>query len=226
FRTYFPEAYRTHYVNTRAHLLPSASSPSPSTSINSPASSKPNRSTHPDGTPLFPLPSPAHRKRRAFTPEEDAALLEGFRRHGAAMDLHDRFRNMWPGEYERAGYKAKASPRGATRHSSTNGSMPPSVVGSEDEGDGGGGAVSDFGAIDTSGFSCNVIPSKGEETALVRAMRHLDIAPDQAIPNARGATLNEQIPRDWFSANQRLDPVRLIFAYPRRHRDPQVPAGC
>ncbi|KAJ7782150.1 hypothetical protein B0H14DRAFT_3585433 [Mycena olivaceomarginata] len=170
FRTYFPEAYRTHYPNARTQLPPSlaaaaASSSSPplgtpssaspsaqghppsasasaaastsSTSIfaspssaafPAPASSKPNRSTHPDGTPLFPLPSPAHPKRRPFSAAEDSALLAGFRKHGAAwaaiakdapvfgltgrrsMDLRDRFRNAWPGEYEAAGYKAR--PRG------------------------------------------------------------------------------------------------------------------
>ncbi|KAF8170613.1 hypothetical protein K438DRAFT_1909270 [Mycena galopus ATCC 62051] len=115
FRTYFPEAYRTHYPNARTHLPPSltraaspsahpiaassSSSPShpharplstastgstsgPSTSTSIPT--KPNRSTHPDGTPLFPLPSPAHPKRRPFSAEEDAALLAGFRKHGAA----------------------------------------------------------------------------------------------------------------------------------------------
>ncbi|KAJ7017379.1 hypothetical protein C8F04DRAFT_1054310 [Mycena alexandri] len=107
FRTYFPEAYP-----------------------------KPNRSTHPDGTPLFPLPSPLHPKRRPFTPEEDSALLAGFRKlkHGAAwaaiakeapvfgvtgrrsMDLRDRFRNAWPGEYEKKG-------RG-TRHGRAGGGSP------------------------------------------------------------------------------------------------------
>ncbi|KAJ6491421.1 hypothetical protein C8R47DRAFT_976842, partial [Mycena vitilis] len=130
FRTYFPEAYRTHYPNARTHLPPSlarAASPtsqspnasSSSSGLNPPPApvNKPNRSTHPDGTPLFPLPSPAHPKRRPFSAEEDAALLAGFRKHGAAwaaiakdasvfgvtgrrsMDLRDRFRNAWPGEY-------------------------------------------------------------------------------------------------------------------------------
>ncbi|KAJ7156212.1 hypothetical protein C8R46DRAFT_952925, partial [Mycena filopes] len=87
FRTYFPEAYRTHYPNARTHLPPALA-----------------RATSPSG-------------RRPFTPEEDSALLAGFRKHGAAwaaiakeapvfgvtgrrsMDLRDRFRNAWPGEY-------------------------------------------------------------------------------------------------------------------------------
>lgn len=306
FRTYFPEAYRTHYPNARTHLPPSlarATSPSSSPFLSSlPAAAaasssslgpgKPNRSTHPDGTPLFPLPSPAHPKRRPFTPEEDAALLAGFRRHGAAwaviakdapvfgvtgrrsMDLRDRFRNAWPGEYERAGYKArpKAGARakakskveggdgamkeedggggsgagsieevrgrgrvgraktdeglgrlggvttspgggeavagvvGAVRrrrraHTSQGfktGSMPPSVVGSEDEGDG-GGAASDFGAFGRVGDFGGFATGKGEETALVGGMRHLEmggrgngkahvadveVGPDEAMPDA------------------------------------------
>ncbi|KAJ7028116.1 hypothetical protein C8F04DRAFT_1291829 [Mycena alexandri] len=355
FRTYFPEAYRTHYPNARTHLPPSlaraasptstshsplalnnalagpsgssSSSQSPSQSIlastspldspstttlsNATPPAKPNRSTHPDGTPLFPLPSPLHPKRRPFTPEEDSALLAGFRKHGAAwaaiakeapvfgvtgrrsMDLRDRFRNAWPGEYERAGYKAR--PRGGRKAAAasastsaagakeskdagkegeegggavregkmkqedgegeevrergrgrvgrartdeglmraggnasadpgaSNGnvttsagggpvrrrrrahtsqgfktvSMPPSVVGSDDEGDGeghagsgvgGGGTVSDFrlgrGGPEF-GFSFVGGQEKGEETALVGGMRHLDMAqPDEAMPDA------------------------------------------
>ncbi|KAF7297067.1 hypothetical protein MIND_00939500 [Mycena indigotica] len=122
FRTYFPEAYRTHYPNARTHL------PSSLGSLSSSHTGTPttlNRSTNADGTPLFPTPPSAHPKRRPFTQEEDAALLAGFRRHGAAwatiakeapvfgatgrrsMDLRDRFRNAWPEEYERAGYKAR-----------------------------------------------------------------------------------------------------------------------
>ncbi|KAJ7278860.1 hypothetical protein C8J57DRAFT_1573660 [Mycena rebaudengoi] len=309
FRTYFPDAYRTHYPNARTHLPPSLARPaSPSSSPNPTSSSslitppvassstsaststvpptktstaKPNRSTHPDGTPLFPLPSPLHPKRRPFTPEEDAALLAGFRRHGAAwaaiakdpescfgatgrrsMDLRDRFRNAWPGEYERAGYKArtkggkkakekekaevkeeeggngKDEVRGRARigraktdeglgaavsgsggdvgesaggesaggpvrrrrraHTSQGFkslSMPPSVVGSDDEGEGavggGGGATSDFG-FGASSFRFQFGPGKqgvdgghgmkGEETALVGGMRHLDMAPDETMP--------------------------------------------
>ncbi|KAF7320788.1 hypothetical protein HMN09_00165100 [Mycena chlorophos] len=131
FRTYFPEAYRTHYPNARTHVpssLARAASPNPTMSL---STSKPNRSTHPDGTPLFPTPPSAHPKRRPFTQEEDAALLAGFRKHGAAwativkeapvfgttgrrsMDLRDRFRNAWPEEYEKAGYKAR--PRAARK---------------------------------------------------------------------------------------------------------------
>ncbi|KAJ7158017.1 hypothetical protein C8R43DRAFT_372824 [Mycena crocata] len=302
FRTYFPEAYRTHYPNARTHIPPSLGratspsgthSPSSSSLIHLPASasassSKPNRSTHPDGTPLFPLPSPAHPKRRPFTSEEDAALLAGFRRHGAAwaaiakdapvfgqtgrrsMDLRDRFRNAWPGEYERAGYKAR--PRAAKKQAKEKDSkekvkeeegaghadgakeevrgrgrvgraqtdvalgrvaaaattptspgtgeggpvrrrrrahtsqgfktlsMPPSVVGSDDEGEGGGGATSDFGAFaraeSASDFAFKFVTQgmgqgKGEETALVGGMRHLDMAPDEAMPDAAATPAQE-----------------------------------
>ncbi|KAJ7774136.1 hypothetical protein DFH07DRAFT_937225 [Mycena maculata] len=290
FRTYFPEAYRTHYPNARTHLPPSlgrAASPlaahpsasassilAPPTSASASApTAKPNRSTHPDGTPLFPLPSPAHPKRRPFTPEEDAALLAGFRRHGAAwaaiakdapvfgqtgrrsMDLRDRFRNAWPGEYERAGYKARPKAvkkakekekmkeedggeevRGRARvgraktdeglgrvgvggsgsagevpgasaeggpvrrrrraHTSQGFktvSMPPSVVGSDDEGEaGGGGAASDFGlSFGRSDFGFKFIAGKGEETALVGGMRHLEMAPDEAMPDAPVAATSD-----------------------------------
>ncbi|KAJ7055604.1 hypothetical protein C8F01DRAFT_1087905 [Mycena amicta] len=128
FRTYFPEAYRSHYPNARTHLPSSLPS---SSLVNVASLTKPNRSTHPDGTPLFPTPPSAHPKRRPFTQEEDSALLAGFRKHGAAwativkeapvfgttgrrsMDLRDRFRNAWPEEYEKAGYKAR--PRAARR---------------------------------------------------------------------------------------------------------------
>ncbi|KAJ7749646.1 hypothetical protein B0H16DRAFT_1420173, partial [Mycena metata] len=104
FRTYFPEAYRTHYPNARTHLPPSLARAATSTS------------TSPDS--LAPSSSSATTtSRRPFTPEEDSALLAGFRKHGAAwaaiakeapvfgvtgrrsMDLRDRFRNAWPGEY-------------------------------------------------------------------------------------------------------------------------------
>ncbi|KAJ7477899.1 hypothetical protein B0H11DRAFT_2281130 [Mycena galericulata] len=319
FRTYFPEAYRTHYPNARTHLPPSlgraasplavasssvtanstavtsSSSVNPTHGIPAPPAKQPNRSTHPDGTPLFPLPSPAHPKRRPFTAEEDAALLAGFRRHGAAwaaiakdapvfgqtgrrsMDLRDRFRNAWPGEYERAGYKARpkvgkkkdkekeqekekgmkteggdgeevrgrarvgrsrtdeglgrlagasasaanagggggaAGPsaeggpvrrrrRAHTSQGFKTGSMPPSVVGSDDEGEPGpGGApASDFGGLSFgragaaaagSDFRFQFVAGngngKGEETALVGGMRHLDMAPDEAMPDAPATT--------------------------------------
>ncbi|KAJ6457618.1 hypothetical protein C8R45DRAFT_563505 [Mycena sanguinolenta] len=328
FRTYFPEAYRTHYPNARTHLPASLAraaspsshpiasssssslSPSHATTPNAAPSSlpsKPNRSTHADGTPLFPLPSPAHPKRRPFSAEEDSALLAGFRKHGAAwaaiakdapvfgltgrrsMDLRDRFRNAWPGEYERAGYKARPKagkkgkekegkdkekeeanangngngngngkdkmkdeegdedePRGRARvgraqtdeglsgvsrtqavSPSTAGgavrrrrrahtsqgfktmSMPPSVVGSDDEGGGaavsdfgfGGGATSDFGMSFGRGVggefgfrfaAGGAATAKGEETALVGGMRHLDM--DEAMPDANAATRDTAAP--------------------------------
>ncbi|KAF7332159.1 hypothetical protein MKEN_00096900 [Mycena kentingensis (nom. inval.)] len=156
FRTYFPEAYRSHYPNARTHVPSYAASlpPShagPSSAIAGP--SKPNRSTHPDGTPLFPTPSSTHAKRRPFTAEEDEALLNGFRKHGAAwativkeapvfgttgrrsMDLRDRFRNAWPDEYERAGYKARprAGKRAGKEKEVANASVIVSPVGPMDE---------------------------------------------------------------------------------------------
>ncbi|KAJ7748664.1 hypothetical protein B0H16DRAFT_1319679, partial [Mycena metata] len=109
---------RTSTSTSPDSLAPSSSSATTTSApLPPPPPNKPNRSTHPDGTPLFPLPSPLHPKRRPFTPEEDSALLAGFRKHGAAwaaiakeapvfgvtgrrsMDLRDRFRNAWPGEY-------------------------------------------------------------------------------------------------------------------------------
>ncbi|KAI0338683.1 hypothetical protein BDW22DRAFT_1422972 [Trametopsis cervina] len=106
FRTYFPDAYKHHYPNARTHL-----------------SSK-TRSTHPDGTPLFC--ASRSKKRRPFTPEEDAALKAGYDKHGTvwativkdpifqdqnrrSTDLRDRFRNAWPELYAKAGYKPRAT---------------------------------------------------------------------------------------------------------------------
>lgn len=73
------------------------------------------------------------KERRAFSQAEDARLLEGFRKHGPAWskiqrdpalnfaerrstDLRDRFRNAFPEQYAKAGYK------GRTRRS-TNGAV-------------------------------------------------------------------------------------------------------
>ncbi|KAJ7601639.1 hypothetical protein B0H17DRAFT_1123043, partial [Mycena rosella] len=109
--------WESHPLGPESRVCESLAGASEGPLARAPSAAKPNRSTHPDGTPLFPLPSPAHPKRRPFTPAEDAALLAGFRRHGAAwaaiakdvpvfgqtgrrsMDLRDRFRNAWPGEY-------------------------------------------------------------------------------------------------------------------------------
>ncbi|KAI0092369.1 hypothetical protein BDY19DRAFT_884381 [Irpex rosettiformis] len=106
FRTYFPDAYKHHYPNARTHL------------------STKTRSTHPDGSPLFC--ASRSKKRRPFTPEEDAALKAGYDKHGTvwativkdpvfqqqnrrSTDLRDRFRNAWPDLYARAGYKPRAA---------------------------------------------------------------------------------------------------------------------
>lgn len=61
FRTYFPDAYRTHYPNAKTHL---------STRI---------RSFLPDGTPIFA--KTRSKKRRPFSAEEDAALRRGYERY-------------------------------------------------------------------------------------------------------------------------------------------------
>ncbi|KAF9039969.1 hypothetical protein BJ165DRAFT_1416421 [Panaeolus papilionaceus] len=93
FRTRFPDAYKDHYPNARTHL-----------------SSK-VRSIQPDGTQLFT--KMRNKKRRPFTPEEDAALKAGYEQHGTlwaviarmsifvlsgrkSTDLRDRFRNAYP----------------------------------------------------------------------------------------------------------------------------------
>ncbi|KAI0697777.1 hypothetical protein BC835DRAFT_1337111 [Cytidiella melzeri] len=106
FRTYFPDAYKHHYPNARTHL------------------STKTRSTHPDGSPLFC--ASRSKKRRPFTPEEDAALKAGYDKHGTvwativkdpifqeqnrrSTDLRDRFRNAWPELYAKAGYKPRAA---------------------------------------------------------------------------------------------------------------------
>ncbi|KAJ6542915.1 hypothetical protein B0H19DRAFT_1172414 [Mycena capillaripes] len=85
--------------------------------------------------------------------------------------------------------------------------MPPSVVSSDDEGGsdfvgrGGGGASSKFGfglgraAGGKFGFrfSPPTATGKGEETALVGGMRHLEMAPpDEAIPDAPVTTQDAQ----------------------------------
>ena len=66
------------------------------------------------------------KKRRPFTPEEDAALKAGYDKHGTvwativkdpvfqqqnrrSTDLRDRFRNAWPDLYAKAGYKPRAA---------------------------------------------------------------------------------------------------------------------
>ncbi|KAI0035545.1 hypothetical protein K488DRAFT_38942, partial [Vararia minispora EC-137] len=97
FRTYFPDAYKQHYPNAKTHL-----------------SSK-VRASLPDGSSLFE--KTRSKKRRPFTPEEDAALKAGYDRHGTvwativkdpifqeqnrrSTDLRDRFRNAFPELYQ------------------------------------------------------------------------------------------------------------------------------
>uniref|UniRef100_V5GIM8 Uncharacterized protein n=1 Tax=Kalmanozyma brasiliensis (strain GHG001) TaxID=1365824 RepID=V5GIM8_KALBG len=65
------------------------------------------------------------KERRPFTAEEDAALRAGYQHYGShwaliakdpifngqrrAIDLRDRFRNAFPEDYERAGFKPRPS---------------------------------------------------------------------------------------------------------------------
>ncbi|KAG9037634.1 hypothetical protein FRB95_004854 [Tulasnella sp. JGI-2019a] len=120
FRTYFPDAYRTHYPNAKTHL---------STRI---------RSFLPDGTPIFA--KTRSKKRRPFSAEEDAALRRGYERYGTtwativkdpvfkgmerrSTDLRDRFRNAFPDLYKAAGYKPR--PRAGTTSSANTESASP-----------------------------------------------------------------------------------------------------
>ncbi|KZV72313.1 hypothetical protein PENSPDRAFT_649895 [Peniophora sp. CONT] len=108
FRTYFPDAYKQHYPNAKTHL-----------------SSK-VRAALPDGSSLFE--KTRSKKRRPFTPEEDAALKAGYDKHGTvwativkdpifaeqnrrSTDLRDRFRNAFPELYQAAGYKPRTAPK-------------------------------------------------------------------------------------------------------------------
>ncbi|KAG8875434.1 hypothetical protein FRB98_007803 [Tulasnella sp. 332] len=123
FRTYFPDAYRTHYPNAKTHL---------STRI---------RSFLPDGTPIFA--KTRSKKRRPFSAEEDAALRRGYERYGTtwativkdpvfkgmerrSTDLRDRFRNAFPDLYKAAGYKPR--PRAGTTSSANTESTSPTPI--------------------------------------------------------------------------------------------------
>ncbi len=105
FRTYFNDSYRQLYPNAKTHL-----------------STNTLRGVKPDGTSLFD--KMRSRKRKPFTPEEDAALRLGYEEHGTSWativknpifqtqnrrstDLRDRFRNAFPELYLSAGYKPR-----------------------------------------------------------------------------------------------------------------------
>ncbi|KAG4303014.1 hypothetical protein PCK1_000680 [Pneumocystis canis] len=102
FRTIFPQDYRYFYPNAHTHI---------------------NRQQK--MASLSFLPRVNRKERRAFTPDEDARLLEGFMRHGPSwskiqrdvnfslssrrsIDLRDRFRNAFPEKYAAAGFKSRS----------------------------------------------------------------------------------------------------------------------
>ena len=105
FRTYFPDAYHEMYPNAKTHL------------------SKAVRGRDAEGKSIFEKGKT--KERRPFTPEEDAALRTGYQQYGShwaliaknpifngqrrAIDLRDRFRNAFPEDYERAGFKPRPS---------------------------------------------------------------------------------------------------------------------
>ncbi|SPO25088.1 uncharacterized protein UTRI_02813_B [Ustilago trichophora] len=105
FRTYFPDAYHEMYPNAKTHL------------------SKAVRGRDAEGKSIFEKGKT--KERRPFTPEEDAALRAGYQQYGShwaliaknpifngqrrAIDLRDRFRNAFPEDYERAGFKPRPS---------------------------------------------------------------------------------------------------------------------
>lgn len=105
FRTYFPDAYHEMYPNAKTHL------------------SKAVRGRDAEGKSIFEKGKT--KERRPFTAEEDAALRAGYQQYGShwaliakdpifngqrrAIDLRDRFRNAFPEDYERAGFKPRPS---------------------------------------------------------------------------------------------------------------------
>jgi hypothetical protein len=129
FRTYFNDSYRQLYPNAKTHLS--------HTTI---------RGVNPDGSSLFD--KMRSRKRKPFTAEEDAALKQGYEKHGTSWativkdpvfqvqnrrstDLRDRFRNAFPDLYISAGYKprppqkAGSLPKPAKRRKGSDGDLPP-----------------------------------------------------------------------------------------------------
>lgn len=105
FRTYFPDAYHEMYPNAKTHL------------------SKAVRGRDAEGKSIFEKGKA--KERRPFSFDEDAALRAGYQQYGShwaliaknpifngqrrAIDLRDRFRNAFPDDYERAGFKPRPS---------------------------------------------------------------------------------------------------------------------
>lgn len=107
FRTYFPDSYHELYPNAKTHW------------------GNQSRGKAPDGRSIFAKGKV--KERRPFTEEEDRALLRGYRMYGShwaligrdpafknqrrSTDVRDRFRNAFPEEYARAGYKPRSKAR-------------------------------------------------------------------------------------------------------------------
>lgn len=105
FRTYFPDTYHEMYPNAKTHWGNQA------------------RGRGADGRSIFGRGKA--KERRPFSAEEDSALIRGYNEHGThwariardpvfqnqrrSTDVRDRFRNAFPQDYERAGYKPRKS---------------------------------------------------------------------------------------------------------------------
>lgn len=114
FRTYFPDSYHEMYPNAKTHW------------------GNQSRGKAPDGRSIFEKGKV--KERRPFTEEEDRALLRGYKLYGShwaliardpafknqrrSTDVRDRFRNAFPEEYARAGYKprSKAKSKNAAKN--------------------------------------------------------------------------------------------------------------
>ncbi|KAL9933120.1 hypothetical protein V8E36_007838 [Tilletia maclaganii] len=126
FRTYFPDTYHEVYPNAKTHH------------------SHRIRGKDSAGQSIFQKVKP--NQRRPFSLAEDEAIKRGYDQHGShwsiiardpvfnglrrATDLRDRFRNAFPADYERAGYKPRPKPKRERRPSANNvPSAPESVTG-------------------------------------------------------------------------------------------------
>ncbi|KAI3627332.1 hypothetical protein CBS14141_001333 [Malassezia furfur] len=114
FRTYFPDSYHELYPNAKTHW------------------GNQSRGKAPDGRSIFEKGKV--KERRPFTEEEDRALMRGYKMYGShwaliardpafknqrrSTDVRDRFRNAFPEEYARAGYKprSKAKSKSAAKN--------------------------------------------------------------------------------------------------------------
>ncbi|KAK0533880.1 hypothetical protein OC835_002863 [Tilletia horrida] len=125
FRTYFPDTYHEVYPNAKTHH------------------SHRVRGKDSAGHSIFQKVKP--NQRRPFSPAEDEAIKRGYEKHGShwsiiardpifgglrrATDLRDRFRNAFPAEYEKAGYKPRPKPKRDRRPSANQvPSAPESLI--------------------------------------------------------------------------------------------------